>query len=147
MLGLSSIVSFPFGGGIHIKALLKEISVHGNAGDIVQGWRTETYRALYAANTSNIHILAIDYRGFGLSTGYPTEQGLIIDGIAAVNWALEIAKVPADRIVIVGQSLGTGVTAGVVEHFAKDHVDFAGVVLVAGFTVSVLFLRRWCCTT
>jgi abhydrolase domain-containing protein 12 len=147
MLGLSSIVGVPFWWRYPHQGPAKLISVHGNAGDIVQGWRTETYRALYAANTSNIHILAIDYRGFGLSTGYPTELGLIIDGIAAVNWALEVAKVPADRIVIVGQSLGTGVAAGVVEHFAKEHVDFAGVVLVAGFTVSVLFVRRWCCTT
>jgi abhydrolase domain-containing protein 12 len=85
-------------------------------------------------STSNIHILAIDYRGFGLSTGSPTETGIIIDGIAAVNWAINVAKVPSSRIVILGQSLGTAVTAAVVERYAKEGVDFAGVVLVAGFT-------------
>jgi abhydrolase domain-containing protein 12 len=42
--------------------------------------------------------------------------------------------VPSDRIVILGQSLGTAVTAGVVERFAKRGIDFGGVVLVAGFT-------------
>jgi predicted peptidase len=47
---------------------------------------------------------------------------------------LQVAKVPSDRIVILGQSLGTGVTAGVVERFAKRGIDFAGVILVAGFT-------------
>jgi abhydrolase domain-containing protein 12 len=57
-----------------------------------------------------------------------------MDGVAAVDWALQVAKVPADRIVILGQSLGTAVTAGVVERFAKRGIDFAGVVLVAGFT-------------
>lgn len=84
-------------------------------------------------STSNIHILAIDYRGFGLSTGSPTEAGVITDGIAAVDWALNVAKVPSDRIVILGQSLGTGVTSAVVEHYAIKGVNFAGVVLVAGF--------------
>lgn len=85
-------------------------------------------------STSSIHILAIDYRGFGLSTGFPTEEGIISDGIAAVDWAMKIAKVPSDRIVILGQSLGTAVTAGVVNHFAERGTEFAGVVLVAGFT-------------
>lgn len=57
-----------------------------------------------------------------------------MDGIAAVNWAIEVAKIPSDRIVILGQSLGTAVTSAVVEHFAKRKTEFAGVVLVAGFT-------------
>lgn len=106
-------------------------------------------------STSNIHILAIDYRGFGLSTGFPTEDGLITDGVAAVDWALIVAQIPASRIVILGQSLGTAVTAGVVERFAQRGVDFAGVVLVAGksclahsgcsthLTTAVVF--RYCC--
>jgi len=47
---------------------------------------------------------------------------------------MKVAKVPADRIIILGQSLGTAVTAGGVEHFAERGMDFAGVVLVAGFT-------------
>lgn len=86
-------------------------------------------------STSNIHILAIDYRGFGLSTGFPTEEGLIIDGVAAVDWAMSVAKIPANRIVILGQSLGTAVTAGVVERLAERGIwGWAGVVLVAGFS-------------
>lgn len=47
---------------------------------------------------------------------------------------MQIAKVPANRIVIIGHSLGTAVTAGVVEHFVERGTDFAGVVLVSGFT-------------
>jgi abhydrolase domain-containing protein 12 len=54
--------------------------------------------------------------------------------VAAVDWAMQIAQVPASRIVILGQSLGTAVAVAVAEHFAKQGVDFAGVVLVAGFT-------------
>jgi pimeloyl-ACP methyl ester carboxylesterase len=66
----------------------------------------------------NTHVLTIDYRGFGYSTGSPTEAGLIIDGTALVNWVLRVAKIPAERIVIAGQSLGTGVSSAVALHFA-----------------------------
>jgi abhydrolase domain-containing protein 12 len=79
-------------------------------------------------------VLAIDYRGFGKSSGVPTESGLIHDGVTAVEWAINVAKVPPSRIVILGQSLGTAVSSGVAEHFAQQGVEFAGVILVAGFS-------------
>jgi abhydrolase domain-containing protein 12 len=77
--------------------------------------------------------LAPDYRGFGYSTGFPTEEGLIIDGIATVHWALKVAKIPPNRIVIIGHSLGTAVTAAVVDFFAENGIEFAGVILISGF--------------
>ncbi|KAJ8070632.1 hypothetical protein OCU04_001003 [Sclerotinia nivalis] len=110
------------------------INFHGTFGNVAQGERTGSYRAMPDGSTSNIHILAIDYRGFGRSTGFPTEEGLITDGIAAVDWAMKVAKVPSSRIVVLGQSLGTAVACGVIEHFALQGIEFAGVVLVAGFT-------------
>jgi abhydrolase domain-containing protein 12 len=85
-------------------------------------------------STSKIHILAPDYRGFGYSTGFPTEQGIITDAIATVEWALKVANIPPERIVILGQSLGTAVSTATAEYFAKQGIEFAGVVLVAGFT-------------
>lgn len=85
----------------------------------------------------------MDYRGFGYSSGSPTEAGLVIDGIATVNWALNVAKIPSDRIVIVGHSLGTAVTAATVEHFAKEGVDFAGVIVIASFSDLPTLLTRY----
>ena len=100
-----------------------------------QGWRTDTYRALASGATDKIHVVTIDYRGFGRSTGNPTEAGLILDGIALVRWALEVARIPPNRIVLIGQSLGTAVTAAVAEHYTiESRIEFAGVVLVATFT-------------
>ena len=92
--------------------------VHGNAGHVGQGWRTDTYR--YLATQPNTHILTIDYRGFGKSTGTPTEAGLITDGVALMNWVLHTAKIPPERIVIIGQSLGTAVAAAVGLQFADS---------------------------
>lgn len=88
-------------------------------------------------------MLAVDYRGFGKSTGVPSEVGLIHDGAATVNWAINVAKVPASRIVIMGHSLGTAVTSGVAEHFASRGVEFAGVILVAGFSSAPTLLSRY----
>ena len=86
-------------------------------------------------DAAKIHILTIDYRGFGYSTGIPTEEGLITDGITLVQWAMDVAEIPANRIVLVGQSLGTAVAAAVTEHFVVRHgTEFAGVVLIAGFS-------------
>lgn len=53
------------------------------------------------------------YRGFGHSTGNPTETGLIVDGVALVSWIMSVTKIPPERIVILGHSLGTAVSAGV----------------------------------
>ncbi|KAL8669468.1 MAG: hypothetical protein Q9168_005941 [Polycauliona sp. 1 TL-2023] len=111
------------------------VNFHGNAGTVAQGWRTDTYRSLSSGAPDKIHVLAVDYRGFGLSTGTPDEQGLITDGIATVQWAMNVAKIPPERIVLVGQSLGTAVAAAVAEHFARvSRVEFAGVVLIAAFS-------------
>ena len=108
-------------------------SVHGNAGHIAQAIRPPSYHAL--TNTSRYHVLAIDYRGFGHSTGSPTETGVIIDATTAVEWATKVAGVPASRIVLLGQSLGTAVASATAEHFSRNEgIDFAGVVLVSGFS-------------
>ncbi|KAI7522867.1 hypothetical protein KC331_g19013, partial [Hortaea werneckii] len=87
------------------------INFHGNAGHVAQGWRTDNYRLF--SSLPNTHVLTVDYRGFGHSTGSPTEQGLVIDGIALVEWVLNVAEIPPERIVIVGQSLGTAVASAV----------------------------------
>ncbi|KAL9578242.1 MAG: hypothetical protein Q9212_005841 [Teloschistes hypoglaucus] len=111
------------------------IYFHGNAGTVAQGWRTDTYRALSSGASDKIHVLAIDYRGFGYSTGAPDEQGLVKDGIATVRWAMDAANIPPDRIILVGQSLGTAVAAAVAEHYVQEsQLEFAGTVLVAAFS-------------
>ncbi|MCJ1312749.1 hypothetical protein MMC25_006425 [Agyrium rufum] len=111
------------------------ISFHGNAGHVAQGLRTETYRNIGTVNAEKLHILSTDYRGFGLSSGAPSEEGLIQDGIAMVRWALDVAQVPPERILLLGQSLGTAVATAVAEHFAVEaRTEFAGVILVAPFS-------------
>ena len=44
---------------------------------------------------------------------------MIADGVALVNWVLEVAKIPPERIVILGQSLGTAVASAVALSFVS----------------------------
>jgi Alpha/beta hydrolase family len=98
-----------------------------------------------------VHVFAIDYRGYGISTGFPSEEGLITDGVTLLNFLTsEPYNIPPSRIVISGLSLGTAVTTAVAERFAfgtapdslnvvgqpalKDPEPFAGIILVASFS-------------
>ena len=74
---------------------------HGNGETIAQ----ETGR--FARITEACFgLLAVDYRGYGGSSGHPTEAGLIEDAHAAYRYAAE--QVGPSRVVIWGYSLGTG---------------------------------------
>ncbi|KAL6705665.1 hypothetical protein ACN47E_006454 [Coniothyrium glycines] len=107
---------------------------HGAAGTLGSGWRPQSYRALSAA-APNVHVLVIDYRGFGTSTGWPSEAGLLTDALTLVNFAVESAGVPPERIVLFAQSIGTGVAVSLMHHLAMQSPPtlFAGTVLVAPF--------------
>lgn len=109
---------------------------HGTAGCLASGWRPDSYRTIYAAAPDHIHVLSFDYRGYGLSSGTPSEEGLLQDGRAAVEWALNVAGIPPSRIVIYGQSLGTAVALALMQHYASlpEPILFAGHVLTASFS-------------
>ncbi|KAL9611130.1 MAG: hypothetical protein Q9167_004210 [Letrouitia subvulpina] len=111
------------------------IHMHGAGGTVGSGYRVPNYRALSAGNPYKIHVLTFDYRGFGRSRGTPSEHGLRLDAIAVVDWAMKVAGIPASRILIFGQSLGTAVSLAVSEHFALQSppIVFAGHILVAPF--------------
>jgi hypothetical protein len=76
---------------------------HGNGGALVD--RIPRFRALTA---SGYGFLAIAYRGYGGSTGSPTQKGLMEDGETAYQEA-HARGYDGDRIVLIGESLGTGV--------------------------------------
>jgi fermentation-respiration switch protein FrsA (DUF1100 family) len=76
---------------------------HGNGGALVD--RTPRFRALTA---SGYGLLAIAYRGYGGSIGSPTQKGLMADGETAYLEA-RARGYDGDRIVLMGESLGTGV--------------------------------------
>ncbi len=73
-------------------------------------------------------VAAIDYRGYGLSSGKPSEAGLLADGRAAFDALRRRPEVDPDRILLLGSSLGSGVAIGVAEER-----PVAGVILQSPF--------------
>jgi hypothetical protein len=57
--------------------------------------------------------LAINYRGFGLSEGSPSERTVLDDAKRVYDWALARPDVDAANIVVLGRSLGTYVAIAV----------------------------------
>lgn len=74
----------------------------GNAGEIA-----DRAPRLAFYQSKGLGAAFLSYRGFGGSTGHISEQGLITDARTAYDWLRRTT--PADRIVLVGESLGTGV--------------------------------------
>jgi uncharacterized protein len=75
---------------------------HGN-GDFLAGFFGR-FRDLIADGTG---VIALSFRGYAGSSGQPSERGLLQDAAAA--YAFTSARYGADRIVVWGFSLGTGV--------------------------------------
>ncbi len=61
-----------------------------------------------AYRAAGLGVAFLSYRGYGGSAGSPTEAGLHQDADAAYDWLLS-QGISAGQIVIVGESLGTGV--------------------------------------
>jgi hypothetical protein len=75
---------------------------HGNGGAL--RYRVERFKKLIA---DGVGLVALEYRGYGGSTGSPTESGLIADAEAA--YAFAAARYSVQQIVLWGESLGSGV--------------------------------------
>jgi hypothetical protein len=105
--------------------------LHGNAGTI--GHRAIRIPQFAAAGWG---VLLLDWRGYGGNPGDPTEEGLALDARAAYD-ALRARGIPAVRIAIWGESLGTALAI----RLAGD-VPSAGVVLEAPFTTMIAMARR-----
>ena len=83
------------------------IVFNGNAGN--RAYRADLALALRARGFA---VLLFDYRGYGGSTGRPTEQGLAADARAARAYVMSRADVDPDRVIYFGESLGAGVAVG-----------------------------------
>jgi fermentation-respiration switch protein FrsA (DUF1100 family) len=82
---------------------LVTLFLHGNAGNITN--RTPRIQEIVAAGSS---VLMLDYRGYGKSSGRPSEQGLYRDSEAGFVYLLGKGY-RAEHIILHGESLGTAV--------------------------------------
>lgn len=79
---------------------------HGNGGN-----NGDRIYAIEFFHNLGLNVFIFDYRGYGLSTGKPSEDGTYKDALAAWKYLVEDQEIPADSIVIHGRSLGGAVAA------------------------------------
>lgn len=97
---------------------------HGNGGNIQ--WRT--WRTIPLMQ-KGYGVLLAEYRGYGGNPGTPTELGLYQDAEAYYQFLLKNG-IPENRIVMYGESLGTGVAT----YMADKYKNVAGLILDGGYT-------------
>ncbi|MEJ1288494.1 abhydrolase domain containing 12B [Cricetulus griseus] len=78
------------------------------------------------------HVLSVDYRGFGDSTGTPTEEGLTRDAICVYEWTK--ARSGRTPVCLWGHSLGTGVATNAARALEAKGCPVDAIVLEAPFT-------------
>jgi hypothetical protein len=80
--------------------------LHGNAGNVShRGASLRIFAEL------GLDVLIIDYRGYGRSSGRPSEIGLYQDADAAWRWLTQTRGLAAKDIIVFGRSLGGAVAA------------------------------------
>jgi pimeloyl-ACP methyl ester carboxylesterase len=137
-----------------VYANISILHLHGNAGN-----REHRLRWAYTIRQQlGCGITLIDYRGYGGNKGRPSEAGLILDAIAAIEWHYHRRNVDQTKLVLHLESIGSavGITALL---RVQPHVQRAisGIVVEGGlsscidivrdkfriFPLCVLMLDKW----
>jgi len=112
---------------LYKKPKLKEkktiIVFHGNAGHV--GHRVSKFKPFL---DNGYGLLLLEYRGYGENFGKPTEEGLIKDAYAAVQYLFN-QNISPRNIILYGESLGTGIATRL-----STDIAFNAIILEAPFT-------------
>lgn len=76
----------------------------------------------------NYNLLLIDYPGYGMSKGKPSDDSMFIASKYIFEYATKMNEVNIDNIVIMGYSIGTGVAS-----YCASENDASGLILVAPY--------------
>lgn len=106
--------------------------LHGNSMNRAAPFRIAAYSAL--TSRIDVNVVAIDYRGFGDSTGTPSEEGLVEDAETAYRWIRQQQGRNRKSVTVFGQSLGTGIAALLADNLNKEGKAVEGIVLMAPYT-------------
>lgn len=104
---------------------------HGNGGNL-SVWLP----VLAGLHRMQLRVLAVDYRGYGLSTGAPSEEGVLLDAEAVVRFA-HTHRTPERPLVYWGRSLGGAIAAHATRGVAPD-----GLILESTFPDKAAVVRN-----
>lgn len=100
----------------------------GNAGN--RSYRREQ---LILLGLLNAHVLIVDYRGYADNDGVPTEKRLAADARSVWNYLTRELGVPADRVIIYGESLGGGVAVRLTSELCQAGIEPGGLIVQSTF--------------
>jgi fermentation-respiration switch protein FrsA (DUF1100 family) len=106
------------------------IFLHGSADSPAQ--RASRFLAV---SSEGFGVLAPYFRGYGQSTGSPTERGLLLDAAAAYSYCASLY--PPERIALWGFSMGSAVAV-----LLATRTKVAGLILEAPFTSSAAVAKH-----
>lgn len=98
---------------------------HGNAS--TYQWRAPDFEKI---NAYGYGVLLVGYRGYGGNPGKPSEAAFYDDAEVYLKRLKEVAKIADDRVVLYGESLGTGVAV----EMGVRHPKFRAMILENPFT-------------
>ncbi|XP_053374040.1 lysophosphatidylserine lipase ABHD12-like [Mercenaria mercenaria] len=102
--------------------------LHGNSGTRAGWHRVGLYKVLASMD---YHVIAVDYRGYGDSSGSPSEDGVVSDALFVYRWIRQHkGNTP---LFLWGHSLGTGVTTKLARTLCRNSEAPDGVFLESGF--------------
>jgi len=125
---------------VHLKTQ-DDVSLHGWFVPVAEATRTVLFLHGNAGNISHRldslaifvrlgwQVLIIDYRGYGQSSGTPSETGTYLDATAAWRYLTETKGIAGEHIVLFGRSLG-----GAVAVELATRVDAGALLVESSFT-------------
>ncbi|MBN2145727.1 MAG: alpha/beta hydrolase [Candidatus Aureabacteria bacterium] len=105
---------------------------HGNGEDL-----GDVFPLLDIYRQNGFSVFAVDYRGYGKSTGKPSEKALNNDLKAIHDYLVQNAIVKEDRLVVLGRSIGSGPAVEYAVRYGK-----AALIIESGFTSAFRVLTQ-----
>jgi uncharacterized protein len=86
-----------------------------------------------------LSVFAFDYRGYGKSEGeFPSETAIYADAERAWDYLIKDQKIPPEKIVIYGHSLGGAIAI----NLATQHPNAGGLIVQSSFTTALEMAKR-----
>ena len=104
---------------------------HGNGGNI-----SNRISYLPIFKDLGLATFLFDYRGYGKSEGQPSEEGTYTDVEAAWQYLIQERKIPPQKIIVYGESLGGAIASYIVQTTTQQNSQnsAAGLILASTFT-------------
>lgn len=106
------------------------IYFHGNSGNLTHHY----YYNAWLVKNFNAEVFAIDYSGYGESTGNPTEKNCYADALAGMKEFVKLAGIEPGQVIPIGRSLGGAMAMQLAMDMQKAGTPCRAVVLESTFS-------------